>query len=141
MSFLQLRSIVGKFVLLAFPTVITNAATNVQSGQADGNGNVTNAGGSAVTVRGFVWSSTTTNPTLSDSSVSSGSGTGSFTATMSGLAGSTLYYYRAYATNSIGTAYGDMVNFTTSAAVAGVAGPEWPVFTTRGKFWGWRYSS
>ena len=35
---------------------------------------------------------------------------------MTGLTASTTYYVRAYATNSVGTAYGEQVSFTTLAA-------------------------
>lgn len=42
-----------------------------------------------------------------------GSGTGSYTANLSELASGTTYYYRAYATNSVGTAYGNRRWFTT----------------------------
>jgi hypothetical protein len=115
MSFLQLRSSQLKFVLAQYPSVTTNAVSNINATTTDGNGTVNSAGGSAVSARGFVWSSSTLNPTLADSSVSAGSGTGAFTATMNGLTASTTYYYRAYATNSIGTAYGDMISFVTAA--------------------------
>jgi uncharacterized protein (TIGR02145 family) len=46
---------------------------------------------------------------------SDGTGVGSFTSTLASLTGSTTYYVRAYATNSVGTAYGNEVSFTTSA--------------------------
>jgi len=68
-------------------------------------------GGSAITARGFCWN-TAGNPTLSDNKMAdSGTGTGSFTGTLSGLASGTLYYVRAYATNSTGTGYGVQSTF------------------------------
>ena len=42
-----------------------------------------------------------------------GSGTGTYTSSLTGLTANTLYYVRAYATNSVGTAYGNQVTFTT----------------------------
>ena len=115
MSFLQLRSSSSyDFILLSYATVTTQAASSVTASTATGNGTVVTQGGSAVTVRGFVWSSSNSNPTLADSSVTSGSGTGVYTGSITGLAGTTLYYYRAYATNGIGTAYGDVMTFTTT---------------------------
>ncbi|MBR5984082.1 MAG: hypothetical protein IK025_10250, partial [Bacteroidales bacterium] len=60
-------------------------------------------------------------------SVQSGSGTGSFTKTLTGLSSSTTYYYKAYATNTAGTAYGDVMSFTTetSATTGTLNGHEW----------------
>lgn len=116
MSFLQLRTKYNQLGLLSLPTVTTQAASSLAGTTATGNGTLVNTGGSAVTVDGVVWSSVTTNPTLSDSSASSGgTAIGAFTASITGLTGSTLYYYRAYATNAIGTGYGDMLTFTTTA--------------------------
>lgn len=117
MSFLQLRTKRQDLQRLSFPTVTTQAASSVTGTTATGNGTLVNTGGSAVTVTGVVWSSSTTNPTLADSSAASGStSVGTFTASITGLSGSTTYYYRAYATNAIGTGYGDTVMFTTGAA-------------------------
>jgi hypothetical protein len=48
-----------------------------------------------------------------DQCVASGNGTGAFVASLTGLAPATLYYVRAYATNSVGTSYGAQVSFTT----------------------------
>jgi hypothetical protein len=60
-----------------------------------------------------VWWGTSTAPTISDSYTTDGTGTGTFTSSLTGLSGSTTYYVRAYATNSAGTAYGPEISFTT----------------------------
>ncbi len=96
------------------PTVSTTAASGITSNSATSGGNVTATGGATVTERGIVFA-TTQNPTIANSKVVSGSGTGTYTANMSGLAASTTYYVRAYATNSAGTAYGNQISFTTLA--------------------------
>jgi hypothetical protein len=62
--------------------------------------------------RGVCWS-TSPNPTTADSYTIDGTGTGTFVSILSGLTPNTLYYVRAYATNSVGTAYGNEVSFTT----------------------------
>ena len=95
------------------PTVTTSQVTNIQQTTATGGGNVTNSGGGAVTERGICWS-TSHNPTTNSSHASSGTGTGSFTVSMTGLTNNTTYYVRAYAINSAGTAYGSEVSFTTA---------------------------
>ncbi|MBD2756697.1 cadherin repeat domain-containing protein, partial [Spirosoma validum] len=96
------------------PTVTTNAVTSFGSSSAVLGGNVTSDGNVTVTQRGVVYSPTSTTPTLANStSLAIGSGTGSFSATVSSLAGNTTYYVRAFATNAITTSYGPVQTFTT----------------------------
>ena len=97
---------------LTAPTVQTNAASSISMTGATLNGNVTADGGATVTARGFVYGTSASN--LSQN-VQSGSGTGSFTKALTGLSHSTTYYYKAYATNAIGTNYGEVKQFTTSS--------------------------
>lgn len=98
------------------PTVTTAAASNITATTAQGGGNVTGNGGFPVTSRGICWN-TTGYPDINDSHTSSGSGNGSFTASMTGLTPNTTYHVRAYATNSIGTTYGQDKTFTTNNGV------------------------
>ncbi|HOS57303.1 MAG TPA: FISUMP domain-containing protein [Bacteroidales bacterium] len=102
------------FTTLGLPTVTTNAISGVTPTGAISGGNVTSDGNSPVTARGICWN-TSPNPTLADNVTNNGSGLGSFTSNISGLTPSTTYYVRAYATNSVGTAYGNAISFTTSA--------------------------
>ena len=97
------------------PTVTTSDVTNITQTSATGGGNVTSTGNADVTERGICWS-TSHNPTTSGNHASSGTGTGSFTVNMTGLAAGTTYYVRAYAKNSAGTAYGSEVSFSTLTA-------------------------
>ncbi|MBQ3831791.1 MAG: hypothetical protein II815_01285, partial [Bacteroidales bacterium] len=94
----------------SMPTVQTNNASSITSSGATLNGNVTADGGATVTVRGFVYGTSASD--LSQN-VQSGSGTGNFTKALTGLTRSTTYCYKAYATNSAGTAYGEVKTFTT----------------------------
>lgn len=94
------------------PTVTTTTATAMTSTAATTGGNVTSDGGATVIARGVCWS-TTTNPTITNNPISGGTGTGSFTSSITGLTAGTAYYVRAYATNSAGTAYGSQVSLTT----------------------------
>ena len=98
------------------PTVTTNTVSNVTNSSATCGGIVTNDGASPVNARGVCWN-TTQNPTTNGNHTTDGSGTGSFTSTIAGLAGGTTYYVRAYATNSVGTQYGEQMSFTTSASI------------------------
>lgn len=94
------------------PTVMTSQVTNVTQTTATGGGNVTDNGGATVTERGICWS-TNHSPNVSDSHASSGTGTGSYTCTMTNLTANTTYYVRAYAKNNAGTVYGSEISFTT----------------------------
>jgi len=76
------------------------------------------SGGETVTERGVVYSISDVTPTIGEMGVTqdaNGSGTGSFSESITGLSTATTYNVRAYATNNVGTSYGSMVNFTTSA--------------------------
>lgn len=85
------------------PVVLSSSASTV-NGVVTFIGDVTSNGGSSVIERGFVYS-TNPNPTIADSKVVVGSGTGSFTGTTPALPTGS-YYFRAFATNSTGTSYG-----------------------------------
>ncbi len=99
---------------LVLPTVTTTAISGITPSSAQCGGNVTSDGNATVTARGVCWS-TSQNPTISDPKTEDGTGTGSFTSSITGLTPNTLYYVRAYATNSKGTSYSDIERqFTTS---------------------------
>jgi hypothetical protein len=98
------------------PTLSTTAASVITSSTASSGGSITTDGGAAITARGVCWS-TSANPTIALSAkTNDGTGIGSFSSSITGLDAGTLYYVRAYATNSVGTAYGSEVSFTTLPA-------------------------
>jgi hypothetical protein len=97
------------------PAVTTDAITNIGETTATSGGNVTADGGSAVTDRGVCWN-TSANPTLADDFTEDGTGTGAFISSLTGLTQNTTYYVRSYATNALGTTYGNEVFFTTTSA-------------------------
>lgn len=114
----------GSFTVLLpaiAPTVTTQAVSAIASTTATGNGNITALGSPNPTAHGVCWNTTGT-PTISDSKVDNGaaSNTGAFTAAITGLNPGTLYYVRAYATNSAQTSYGEQVSFTTNSGMSGV---------------------
>ncbi|MBI3305829.1 hypothetical protein HYZ82_01695, partial [Candidatus Nomurabacteria bacterium] len=105
------------------PSVTTSAVSNITQTTATGGGNVTSNGGATVTVSGLVWS-TSNNPTYNGGGPVSGSTGqttdgwaigGPWSSSMTGLSPNTTYHVRAYAVNSVGTAYGFNVQFITSA--------------------------
>src|SRR5664280_72794 len=98
------------------PTLTTSSVTNVTVTSATSGGVISKDGGAAVTARGVCWSTSST-PVISGSHTSDDKGTGSFTSSLASLTPNTLYHVRAYATNSVGTAYGNEVTFTTTPIV------------------------
>jgi hypothetical protein len=94
----------------------TTAASSIGGSTASSGGVISDDGGGSITARGVAWG-TNTSPTISGSYTADGTGTGSFTSSLSGLTGNTTYYVRAYATNSAGTAYGAEVSFITDIVI------------------------
>jgi uncharacterized protein (TIGR02145 family) len=101
-----------------YPTVSTTSINGITSNSAILIGNVTSDGGAGVLERGFVYD-TIVNPTISSFSILSGAGIGAFADTLFGLNPETNYYVRAYATNSVGTSYGNLIFFTTTQLMVG----------------------
>jgi len=106
------------------PALTTATVTNIGTASATSGGNITSDGGASVTARGVCWN-TGGSPTTAESKTTDGAGTGSFTSSLTGLTATTTYYVRAYATNSVGTAYGDQVSFTTTSASAYAIGQSY----------------
>ncbi len=99
------------------PTVVTEAPTSVGINDMDLEGDITNTGNATITERGFEYG--TTMAYGSDVSETGSFGAGDFSLSITGLDCATTYYYRAYATNSQGTAYGSMMSGTTLACAPG----------------------
>lgn len=96
------------------PTLTTTVVSSIATVTAVSGGTISSDGGAAITARGVCWS-TSSNPTITLSTkTTDGSGTGVFPSNISGLIPNTTYYVRAYASNSVGTAYGNELSFTTS---------------------------
>ncbi|MGA1374714.1 MAG: fibrobacter succinogenes major paralogous domain-containing protein, partial [Flavobacteriales bacterium] len=101
------------------PTVDTDAATSVTSSAATLNATITATGGSAVTATGFKYG---TDALLTSPVDVVGSGTtSSFTGVLPCLKYATQYWAVGYATNALGTSYGDTIAFTTSAFTCGTS--------------------
>jgi hypothetical protein len=120
------RCLKDTFSIVSIPSLTTNAITAIATTSATSGGIITSDGGATITARGVVWS-TSTNPTIAlTTKTSDGTGTGSFSSTLSNLTPKTTYYVRAYATNSTGTGYGNEVTFTTAEAVMNIPCPGTP---------------
>jgi uncharacterized protein (TIGR02145 family) len=107
----------------ALPSITTTAASSITLSSAMVGGNITKDGGSTITARGIVFG-VNPNPSLIDNKTTVAGGIGSFESEITGIKFSTKYYVRAYATNDVGTAYGNEISFTTLS-------PDLPTLTTR----------
>lgn len=108
------------------PTLTTKTVSSIAATTAVSGGIIANDGGAAIIQKGLCWS-TSANPTIAlTTKTSSGMGTGAFTSNLTSLTVNTTYYVRAYATNGVGTAYGNQVSFTTlqNANGTNIAGPN-----------------
>lgn len=96
------------------PTLKTIPAAEISLNSAIVGGEITDNGGASISDKGIVWS-TSQYPSVESNLglISEGSGSADFTANISGLVASTVYYFRAYATNSAGTSYGNQLGLTT----------------------------
>ena len=102
---------------IVLPTLQTTAVTAINTTVAVSGGNITSDGGATVTAKGVVWG-TSQNPTIALSTkTTDGTGLGSFVSNIINLTANTTYYVRAYATNSLGTSYGNEINFTTMPTI------------------------
>ena len=117
-------------------TIKTSAITDIVALSAKGGGEIINDGGASITERGLVYG-TSANPTTSNTKVIAGTGTGTFTATLSPLASQQTYYVRAYAINTYGTSYGNQVQFNAASAntISDIEGNVYPYVNVCGKQW------
>ncbi|HEY4327439.1 MAG TPA: NHL repeat-containing protein [Mucilaginibacter sp.] len=106
---------------------ITTAGTiiDVTSTSAESGGILTSYGNGVLSANGVCYSSTNQTPTLADSKTTDPVSTlgifqPAFISNITNLTPNTLYYVRAYATNSAGTGYGSIIKFTTPSNLAAV---------------------
>lgn len=106
--------------LLPAPEGTTNPATAVRPTSATLNGTLDSGGGIQPCDCGFEWGETVaygnTTPTQSRTTGQT------FAQTITGLDRDKIYHFRAFATNAMGTAYGDDETFTTPLEAEGMPG-------------------
>jgi uncharacterized protein (TIGR02145 family) len=94
------------------PILTTSLVSNIKENSASSGGNISSDGGTPVIARGICWS-TSANPLITGSHTTDGTGIGTYSSLFGGLTVYTTYYVRAYATNIIGTSYGNELSFRT----------------------------
>ncbi|ELR68730.1 hypothetical protein C900_05913 [Fulvivirga imtechensis AK7] len=106
------------FVVTTLPEVTTTSIYNITNVTAEAGGNITSDGGATILARGLCWSTTPT-PTIDDYKTADGGGNGTYYRILTGLTPGTTYFLRAYATNNVGTAYGEELSFATMISTTG----------------------
>ncbi|MBK8087521.1 MAG: fibronectin type III domain-containing protein [Chitinophagaceae bacterium] len=96
------------------PLLTTTAVSSITASSAVSGGTISSDGGTQILAKGIVWSASPSPTIALASKTTDGTGTGSFTSSITGLSTNTNYYIRAYASNSNGTGYGNEVSFATN---------------------------
>jgi uncharacterized protein (TIGR02145 family) len=105
---------------LQLPTINTTAHLNITTTSALTGGLIVWDGGTPIVTRGVVYD-TMQNSIISNFVTNVGSGMGLFTNILTGLIPSKQYYYRAFGTNSLGTSYGNQIQFETNDLAVGMS--------------------
>ena len=111
------------------PTVVTDTVFDITGRTMLVQCHITNAGSTGVIASGVCWS-TNPNPSLGNSYTTDGTSIDTFISKGTGLVSGTTYYVRAYATNSVGTSYGNPIKFTTPVHCGTVTDYDGNVYQT-----------
>ncbi len=96
--------------IVVAPTVISESATNIGTSSVILRGSVAHSGFGVSTTRYFMWGTNSSN--LNQRADASGTGSGAFQASITGLSADTVHYYRAFASNG-----GDLVGQGSTLSV------------------------
>ncbi len=94
------------------PTIVTDTIFDITGRVAKVQATIVDPGTTGIISSGVCWS-TTSNPSIGNNHTADGTSTGTYISTINGLTSGTIFYARAYATNSVGTSYGQPISFTT----------------------------
>lgn len=112
------------------PTIVTDSIFNVTGFTLNVLATITDPGTTGIISSGVCWSSSNPFPSIGNNHTTDGSSVGSFISLISGLKSATLYYVRAYATNSVGTSYGNVLTITTPTHCGTVSDIDGNVYNT-----------
>ncbi|MEI6754940.1 MAG: fibrobacter succinogenes major paralogous domain-containing protein [Paludibacter sp.] len=110
-------------------SIKTLEISSITSSTAKTGGTIENDGGVKITARGVCYS-LVKNPTIANTITTDGTGVGNFTSSINELTPDTTYYVRAYATNSVGTAYGNEIIFKTLSGIIDIKTDPVTLITT-----------
>ena len=110
------EEITFKTLEIKLPTLTTKEISKLRAKTVESGGEVESNNGGEVLARGVCWSKSN-NPTISDSVTVDSLGIGVFESSIKNLELDTKYYIRAYATNEVGTVFGNEISFTTKDGI------------------------
>jgi len=123
MNYVAFDGFAWSTVVTNAPSVTSSAATSVTSTTATLNGSVNNNNASTTSFDSFQYSSTSstlssgiTTVVATTGATATGTSSTTIAKSLSGLAASTTYYFRAISTNCNGTTLGSILSFTTPSA-------------------------
>lgn len=117
-------------VIIKKPVLLTTRISEVTNDSGISGGKISDNGGALITSKGVCWG-TATSPTVELSTkTNNGIGDTDFVSRLSGLMPDTKYYYRSYATNSAGTAYGEQRYFNTHIDTPPITDADGNVYQT-----------
>lgn len=123
-----------KFLTPTIPVVSTGEINFITQTSATGPAVLTSDGNSAIISSGVYWG-TQINPTFADRITISIPAKDSFYYKLTGLTEGTSYYIRAYATNIMGTAYGNSIKITVPAKTSDFEGNSYNTVQIGSQIW------
>ena len=102
------NSVVSFKTVSTAPTVATKGYSKITATSAELSGEVVNDNGETITERGFVWVKGSGTPTVSNNRLQVSGEMREYSVVLDNILPNEIYSYRAYATNSKGTSYGEV---------------------------------
>jgi len=112
------------------PSIITDSVFSITGYTMRVAATILDPGTTGIIASGVCWSETNPSPSIGNNNTTDGSGTGSFVSNVAGLKSNTRYYVRAYATNSIGTSYGNVLVIMTPTHCGTITDYDGNVYNT-----------